>query len=63
MYGVAIDAPATDVAPGTTLIMSTNPGKLKVRPGADVTSKTVAVVIDKITTGAVITGKIHFRHL
>lgn len=60
MSGVAMEAPASDVAAGSTLILGTN-GRLKVRPGGDTTSATVAIALEPIPTGAVKTGTIHFR--
>lgn len=60
MNGVALEAPAADVAIGTTLILGTN-GRLKVRPGGDTTSATVAIVMEVILTGATKTNTIHFR--
>lgn len=63
LNGIALEPPVADIVAGSTLILGAN-GKLKVRPGADVTSVTVAIVLagSPILAGAVVTGNIHFRH-
>ena len=60
MSGVALEAPASDIAAGSTLILGAN-GRLKVRPGGDTTSATVAIALEAILTGATKTNLIHFR--
>jgi hypothetical protein len=61
MSGLPIVAPGTDALAGTELIVDTATSTLKVRPGGDAASPTVAVTIDKILTGATVTGKIHMQ--
>ena len=60
MCSLALTAPGGSGAPaGTELIIDAANACLKVRPGGDSTSPTIAVLLDAVLATAVQTGKVH----
>lgn len=59
MHSLALVAPGTPAVKGTELIIDAATSKLKVRPGGDSTSPTIAVLIDALAGTETQTGKVH----